>query len=89
MVKKLDLLPPDPEVHFNGRIVKPGFQFWLSLCSAPKALISKLDINIAHMIYVNYNAFMLGTNLETGKVEITHATDPNELLRIMGESVQD
>ena len=59
------------------------------MCLAPKALINKLDIKIAHMIYVNYNAFMLGTNLETGKLEINHATDPNELLRIMTESVQN
>lgn len=59
VIKKIDLLPPDPETHFNGCSVKPGFQFWLSLCSAPKQLLTKLDINIPEMIYVNYNAYMV------------------------------
>ena len=80
MIRKIDLLPPEPEVHFNGRVVKPGFQFWLALCSAPKSLLSKLDLNIADTIYVNYNAYMIGTDLETGKVQIRHAKDPNEML---------
>jgi len=64
VVKKIDLLPPDPEIHFNGRTVKPGFQFWLSLCSAPKQMLAKLDINVVDMIYVNYDAFLISTDLE-------------------------
>ena len=35
------------------------------------------------MIYVNYNAFFIGSNLETGKLEIEHATDPKKFLNTM------
>lgn len=68
VIKKLDLVPPNPETHYNGRIVKPGFQFWLSLFSAPKHLLAKLDINIPEMIYVNYNAYIISTDLEKKKL---------------------
>ena len=64
-MKKIDLLPPDPETHFNGKTVKPGFQFWLSLCSAPRAMLAKLDIHIPETIYVNYNAYMIRNDPET------------------------
>ena len=87
VIKKIDILPPDPETHYNKRTIKPGFQFWLSLLTAPKFLLNKLDINIPDMIYVNFNAYFVRTNLETRKIEIGHAKDPSSLISSLKERV--
>ena len=90
VIKKIDLLPPEPETHFNGRTVKPGFQFWLALCSAPAYLLKKLDVNIPETIYVNYSAYMITSDLENmSKMHIKYATDPNELLVAMKQRITE
>lgn len=41
------------------------------------------------MIYVNYNAYLVRTDPETSKLKIKQATDPNELIQVMQDSVAD
>ena len=41
------------------------------------------------MIYVNYNAFLIKTDLETRKLDINHATDPGALVNAMILSTED
>ena len=86
VIKKVDLLPAEPETHFNGRVVKPGFLFWLSLCSAPKFMLAKLDINVPDMIYVNYNAYIVSSHPDGGSlIKIEQSSDPTKVLAQMKE----
>ena len=69
VVAKLDLVPPDAETHYTHLDVKPGFEFYLSLVTAPQIMLNRLDrIRIPDMLYVNYYGYLLSTDSKSGQI---------------------
>lgn len=63
MVKKIDLAPSEPN-YYDKYTVQPGFEFFMSIVSAGETTLRKLHLNIPDMIYVNYNAYFITTDVE-------------------------
>ena len=79
MVRKIDLTPGKPD-YYDNYTVQPGFEFFMSIVSAGETTLKKLQINIPDMIYVNYNAYLLTTDVEKKQIKVINAKDPNEFL---------
>ena len=52
----------------------------MSIVSAGKTALEKLQLNIPDMIYVNYNAYFISTDVEKKKITVINANDPNTFL---------
>ena len=52
----------------------------MSIVSANKTTLDKLHINIPDMIYVNYNAYYISTDVAKKKIKVVNANDPRTFL---------
>ena len=86
IVKKIDLAPAD--IHYYDKYsVQPGFEFFMNIVSASQTTLDKLHLNIPDMIYVNYNAYLITTDVEMKKIKVVNADDPNTFLNRVASSV--
>ena len=86
-MKKIDLVPDDIESHYKGKSVLPGFNFFMSIVTASAANLSRLKINIPDSIFVNYNGYLISSDIKKSQIRVEAATDPDDYMNAIRETV--